>query len=110
MIAGFTFISNISLWFGLHKYIDFPIINNIKPFKDIKVVLSLFIPTIAIQVYTVLDKTMIGIITQDSFQNGYYEQAGKISRMALMLVTSLGTVMIPRIGHYFSSGEKKNSE
>ena len=107
VIAGFTFISNISLWFGLHKYIDFPIINNIKPFKDIKVVLSLFIPTIAIQVYTVLDKTMIGIITQDSFQNGYYEQAGKISRMALMLVTSLGTVMIPRIGHYFSSGEKK---
>ena len=48
---------------------------------------------------------MIGIITKDSFQNGYYEQAIKISRMTLMLVTSLGTVMIPRIGHHYSLGE-----
>lgn len=50
---------------------------------------------------------MIGLITRDSFQNGYYEQAIKMSRMALMLVTSLGTVMIPRIGHHYSIGEKR---
>ena len=106
-IAGFALISNISLWTRVYKYVEGPKRSEINPFKNIGIVFSLFIPTIAIQVYTVLDKTMIGLITKDSFQNGYYEQAIKISRMALMLVTSLGTVMIPRIGHHYSIGEKK---
>lgn len=106
-IAGFALISNLSLWTRLRQYVDRPQKENIRPLKNIKIVVSLFIPTIAIQVYTVLDKTMIGLITRDSFQNGYYEQAIKMSRMALMLVTSLGTVMIPRIGHHYSIGEKK---
>ena len=104
-ISGFALISNISLWTKLSKYVNFPKKKNINPFKNFGEVFSLFIPTIAIQIYTVLDKTMIGIITKDSFQNGYYEQAIKISRMTLMLVTSLGTVMIPRIGHHYSLGE-----
>ena len=38
---------------------------------------------------------MIGLITKNSFENGYYEQAIKIARMVLTIVTSLGTVMIP---------------
>lgn len=104
-ISGFALISNISLWTKFSKYVNFPKKKNINPFKNFGEVFSLFIPTIAIQIYTVLDKTMIGIITKDSFQNGYYEQAIKISRMTLMLVTSLGTVMIPRIGHHYSLGE-----
>ncbi len=66
---------------------------------------SLFVPTIAIQIYTVLDKTMIGVITGSSFENGYYEQAIKMSKMLLAVVTALGTVMVPRIGSYFARGE-----
>ena len=73
----------------------------LRPFKHIGIVLSLFIPTIAIQVYTVLDKTMIGLITESAYENGYYEQAMKVSKMALAVVASLGTVMVPRIGAYF---------
>lgn len=96
----FPFLANISMWVYLPKYIKPIKYCRLKPFKDIKTVFSLFIPTVAIQVYTVLDKTMIGIITKDSFENGYYEQAVKISKMALMFVISLGTVMIPRIGYY----------
>ena len=72
------------------------------PFSNIRTVISLFIPTIAIQIYTVLDKTMIGVITQDAFENGCYEQAIKISKMLLTAVAALGTVMIPRIGALFS--------
>ena len=72
-----------------------------------KTVISLFVPTIAVQVYTVLDKTMIGMITQNDFENGYYEQAVKISKMVMTVVTALGTVMIPRIGFYFEKGDVK---
>ena len=106
-LAIFTFLSNLSLWGYLPKYIQKISIKELKPFSALPVVLTLFVPTIAIQVYTVLDKTMIGIITGSSFENGYYEQALKISRMVLMLVASLGTVMIPRIGYHFQKGDNE---
>ena len=44
---------------------------------------------------------MIGIITGSSFENGYYEQAVKISRMLLSIVTAMGPVVVPRIGFLF---------
>jgi len=104
-LSFFMFISNVSLWFYLPKFICRPIKGRIHPFIKIKVVLSLFVPTIAIQIYTVLDKTMIGVIAQNSFENGYYEQALKLSKMVMTVVTSLGTVMIPRIGYHFQNKE-----
>lgn len=106
-LGVFTALGNLSLWGRLRKYISFVELEKIHPFADIKVVFSLFIPTIAVQIYTVLDKTMIGVITKSSIQNGYYEQASKISKLVLLAVTSLGAVMIPRIGYYFGKNDKK---
>ena len=102
----FTMLGNLSLWPYLPKYITKVKLSALKPFKDFKVVLSLFIPSVAIQIYTVLDKTMIGVITGSEYENGYYEQAMKISKMLLVLVTSLSTVMVPRIGHLFENNKK----
>ena len=103
-LAAFTFLSNLSLWAYLPRYVTKISRKEINPFWQFSTIISLFVPTIAIQVYTVLDKTMIGIITHSSFENGYYEQALKVSRTILTLVTALGTVMIPRIGYYFEIG------
>jgi len=105
-LSFFGFLGNISLWPCVIKYANKPDWKEIRPFRNIKVVISLFVPTIAIQIYTVLDKTMIGIITEDAFENGYYEQSIKISKMVLVVVASLGTVMIPRIGYYFGNGDQ----
>ncbi len=104
-VGLFTALGNLSLWAYLPRYINRIDIRALRPFRDIKVVWSLFIPTIAIQIYTVLDKTMIGLITGSSFENGYYEQAIKIARMLLAVVTALGTVMVPRVGNLFGKGE-----
>jgi O-antigen/teichoic acid export membrane protein len=103
--AFFEFLGNASLWSYLPKYVEKPDFKCIKPLRNIKLVSALFIPTIAIKIYTVLDKTMIGVITNDSFENGYYEQAIKISKITLSVVTSLGNVMIPRIGFYHGRNE-----
>ena len=103
--AFLQFLINVSLWVGIKQYIDIPKVKDLHPTRHLRTVISLFVPTIAIQIYTVLDKTMIGLITNNAFENGYYEQALKMSKMVLMLVTSLGTVMIPRIGYYFGNGE-----
>lgn len=101
----FTFLGHLALWFDLKKYLVRVKREDIHPFKDFKVIWALFVPTIAVQIYTVLDKTMIGVITQSAYENGYYEQAIKIARVVLMLVASLGTVMIPRIGYHFQRQE-----
>lgn len=99
------FLCNISLWTYLPKYVGKPVWSKLKPMRHFKEVFSLFIPTVAVQIYTVFDKTMIGIITKDAFENGYYEQAMRIIRIVLMVVTSLGTVLIPRIGFHFQKKE-----
>lgn len=100
-----NFLSNASLWIYLPHYIDKVKIKSLKPFFKIKEVISLFLPTIAVQIYTVLDKTMIGIFTINSVENGYYESATKIVRIVMTIITSLGAVMLPRIGHLFELNE-----
>ena len=99
-----TLLGTISLWTYIPKYVKR--VNNIKPFRDYKTILKLFLPTIAVQVYTIVDKSMIGWFSQGSnyFENGYYEQAEKVIKICLTIVTSLGTVMIPRIGKVFKEG------
>lgn len=102
-ILGINFLGFLSLWTTLKKYICKVPLKEIHPFKNFRAVFNLFIPTIAIQVYTLLDKTMIGVITQESAQNGYYEQAEKIVKLLLTIITSMGTVMAPKISYLYSN-------
>lgn len=100
-------LSAISLFPFLKNYIDWVDLKKVHPFYDFKNIVGLFIPTIAISVYAMLDKTMLGILTSTKVENGYYEQATKLSKTALTVVTSLGTVMIPRISYCFEKKQKK---
>lgn len=102
-----TLIGNISLWAYLPKYLKKVKIKQLNIVKHVKATIVLFIPQIAIQVYTILDKTMIGTIVADKSEVGYYEQSQKIIKMLLTIVTSLGTVMLPRIANTFAKGEKE---
>jgi len=103
----FMFISNLSLWLFLPKYISFPVWNEIHPFRNLKVSIALFLPTATTQLFSAIDKTMIGWLTADSYENGYYEQALKVERLALTIVISVATVLIPRIGYYYSNKNKE---
>ena len=67
----------------------------------------MFVPQIAVQIYTVLDKTMIGKITGDMTEVGYYEQAQKIIKAALIIVTALQTVMNSRVANAYAKNDKK---
>lgn len=100
-------IGNLSLWIYLPKYIKKIPIKNLNILRHLKPTISLFIPQIAIQVYTLLDRTMVGTIISDKSEVGYYDQGQKIIKMLLTIVTSLGTVMLPRIANTFASGKKE---
>ena len=77
----------------------------IKPFAHLKESVVYFIPAIAVSVYTILDKTMIGVITGSDFENGYYEEADKIVRLVLTAITTLNIIMRSRISYCFARGE-----
>lgn len=101
------FIGNLSLWLYLPKYFKGQKIKNVNLLMHIYPIIMLFIPQIANQIYNMLDKTMIGYIISDKSEVGYYEQAQKVIRLLITVVTSLGVVMIPRMASTFASGDKE---
>lgn len=107
LMAVMNFLGAVSIWLYLPKYLVRVARNEINPFRNFVVIVQMFLPQIAIQIYTVFDKTMIGILTGSAFENGYYEQAEKIVKMALPLVTSLGPVILPRIAISYAHGDEK---
>ena len=89
------------------KFIKFVKFKKINVKRHFVPALKLFIPTIAISIYAILDKTLIGLISNDS-NVGFYEQSEKIVKMVLTIVTSLSAVMIPNNAKLFA--EKKHDE
>lgn len=100
-------IGNGTLWLYLPKYLEKIKLKELYIFRHLKPTIALLIPQIAIQVYTLLDRTMIGTIILDKSEVGYYDQSQKIIKMLLAIITSLGTVMLPRIASTFANGEKE---
>lgn len=104
ILACSNLFSNLLLLPFLLKEIDIIKVN----FSDIKVhikpIIILFIPVIAISLYKVMDKVMIGLVC-DVSEVGLYEQAEKITQMPLSLIIALGTVMMPKISNLFSKNK-----
>ena len=55
---------------------------------------------------TNLDTVMLGFMTTDT-EVGYYNAAVKIKTILVSVVTSLGTVLLPRASYYIQTGELK---
>ena len=83
-------------------------LKDIRIFSNVRESLVYFIPSIAIQIYTVLDKTMIGVITNSNVENGVYEQADKIMKIVLTVVSTVNTIMSSRIAYLVRA--KKGNE
>lgn len=100
-----TVASNVIMWVPLRKRIAF-----IKPtelsFKRHWIpTLEIFVPQLAITIYSVVDKLMIGWFASNSdYENGCYEQAYKINSMALLLVTVISPILLPRNAHDYQVG------
>lgn len=103
IMAGSNFFGQLIMWLNLKNKVSF-----IKPrikysFKHLKPSLALFISQLAIQIYILLDKTMLGYIVGVE-QVGLYENSQKTIKLALTLITSLGVVMLPRMSALYAQG------
>lgn len=97
-------IGNLSMWLYIPRYVKKIPIRNLEILRHIKPTLVLFLPQVSISLYAIFDKTMIGFLTGLEEEVAYYEQAQKLVKLALAIVTTLGTVMLPRIANLY----KKN--
>ncbi len=93
------------MWLQLKQYISFEKINLKGVLKHIKPNLTLFIPQIAISVYSLLDITMLGYLYNSIDHVNLYRQSQQFVKMFLFFITSLGSVMLPRVANVFVKGD-----
>ncbi len=88
------------------KYVDFCWYGNYEIKKHLRPLMWLFALALSIELYTVLDSTMLGFFKGD-FAVGIYTASIKVNRIANSLITSLGVVLIPRLSYYVGKGERE---
>lgn len=98
--------SNIFNFLNVHKYIDMRPVGNFNLAQHMSPILTFFAMTVASTVYTNLDTVMLGFMRTDT-DVGYYNAAVKIKTILVSIVTSLGTVLLPRASYYIERGMKE---
>ena len=109
IITASTMIGNLSMWLYVPRFVekvDFRTLTFRKHFHE---TLIYFIPTVATSVYTVLDRTLIGVITKNKAENGCYHYTMQIINMMKALTfSSLNMVLGSRLSFLFA--EKRYDE
>lgn len=105
ILAASTLVSNIFLVQYIRKYIKFTRVRLSDVVKHLKPCIILFLPVIAVSIYKIMDKTMLGILSEIT-EVGYYENAEKIIQVPNAIISALGTVMLPRISNMLSNNRE----
>lgn len=98
--------SNLIMWPSLIKRVQKCRLTKQSFLSHIKPSLLIFLPMVATTIYSVFDKTMIGMLAENpDYENGCYEQAYKLNSVALMLITIISPVMMSRNAHDYQNGD-----
>lgn len=95
--VGSTVGNNFINLIHLRKHIDFNDIQikNFEIFKHLKPALHVFILNLIVSLYIQLNTVMLGFMQGDDAV-GYFTAGTKISHIGLTLISSIGTVLLPR--------------
>ena len=85
------------------KYISMRPVGGYEFAPHLKAVAVFFAMACASTIYTNLDKVMLGIMATNT-DVGYYGAAVRIKSILVSIVTSLGTVLLPRASYYVEHG------
>ncbi|MBR2727084.1 MAG: polysaccharide biosynthesis C-terminal domain-containing protein [Solobacterium sp.] len=103
--AGSELFGQLIMFIQLRNYVHFERISLREAYrKHFYPTLQLFIPTIAISVYTMLDQPMIGYLYNETHVT-YYMSSMNLVKMFLYFITSIGTVMLPRVTNIYYNDE-----
>ena len=98
---GSELVGQAIMFVQLRQYLTFEPVSLKDAYRNhFKATFQLFVPTIAISVYTMLDQTMVGTLYNKDHVE-YYQVSMNIVKMFLMLITSIGSVMLPRVTNVY---------
>lgn len=103
-----TLVSVIVLFPFLSQYVSFEKIEIKNIIKHIKPNLILFIPVIAISLYNIMDKLMLGYLST-SDEVAFYSNAEKIAQLPNSVIMAVGNVLMPRMSNLIATGKKEKS-
>ena len=72
-------------------------------FKHVKGILSLFLPVVAIQLYTVLNRVMLGALSTSN-QVSYFSQIMTVINLSLSIISAFVGVLTPHIANVYGKG------
>ena len=104
IMSASTFLSQAVLLAMSRKVAEFKFCGVSAVAKHFKSCCILFIPVIAFSVYRIMDKTMLGAMAAKS-QLGYYENAERLINIPIMVISALGTVMLPHMAYSIENGK-----
>ena len=103
--TGSTLFANLLTMARVQKYLIPVSRRSLNIFSHLRQILVFFIPVVANSVYTVLDRTMLGFLTRDAVENGYYEQGHRVITLLLTVITSLNITVGMRTSYLFGQGK-----
>ncbi|SEQ87075.1 Membrane protein involved in the export of O-antigen and teichoic acid [Lachnospiraceae bacterium NE2001] len=103
----FTVVSYVIFIVKIKEFIIFVPLRDLSFIRHLRGCLEFFVPVIATQLYSHLDKIMLGFMIVDKNESGYYEQARKIVNVVILVLTSINAVMYPRIANLYKEGNKE---
>ena len=105
IIALGHLLSALAIWPFVLKHVDMirPTIQGIK--KHIKPNLLLFWPVIAVSIYNIMDRIMLGWMSVDE-EVGFYAYAERIVTIPTSLILALDNVVMPRMSNLFAKEGK----
>lgn len=106
--GGITmFASSVSYVYNFlyaRKFISFKKTGKYEFRVHLRPIFIFFAMSAATSVYTNLDVVMLGFMKTDA-DVGFYNAAIKVKTILVTLITSLGTVLLPRLSYYMKKGE-----
>lgn len=99
-----TMLGSFVFWLDIRRYVGRPVRHFYQYKTTVNAIITLLIPQIATQIYTSLDKPILGLF-QNSTQVAYYDNSQRISNMVLGIVTSISLVIMPKM-----AGEGKKEQ
>ena len=109
LIVVFDFLGQLVMWVPAKKFIKRPSFNMKIMKKNLYPIVLLFLPQVAISLYVVLDRTLLGLLGSYS-DVGIYEQGQKLTSIIYKIVSSLGVVMLPRVANLLSERRDKEAQ
>ncbi len=106
IIVGSTVGNNIINFIHLRTHITFPNIRELRIIHHIKPTLVWFVFNLIVSVYLNLNAVMLGFVCEE-IEVGYFTAGSRITYIAMSLITSLGTVLLPRCTNLLANDNRE---